>query len=1065
MSSSLKSYIFSLLDDQIDSISQTKTIKLNNILNHTGNGNDNTTGSSDNNNGKVSFSFLEVIEIVYEFLYSFNPPFECERLSLQNNHLTELALINSTSASFSFTSSFTSFLSTIRYLDLHNNQISQISDEIYHELSRLEIFDLSNNKLNHLSNSIINLRNLRILSIKDNKFKILPSWLSDMNSLNLIEILGNPLVIPPTDLIKSLNSNANDLKLFLSTNRETIDSKVYEQFYNTLSRTRSISDTKSKASRAARRMGLIIKKPQDINNEDDDENGGVTTTSNNITPIASHNTSTVIPEIETNGHSNNDISNITSSLNDLIVPMTSTSTSVIDSTFSAGTPPFLTVSTTTATTVPNSPTVSTSKSSGGVSSNPNSNTSTLSRPSSRNRSRSNTLKEIDKILEKNENVDTEHKSGAYFRRLSTLQENPGLEVKENSSLSTSPTQKVITNNNKIHHFNKTDEIKQTAIPIRLGSNNNSSQESSIATASPTKVSFTSPKRHSSSVIVKVSRKILFSFSELHSSVRRFTGFCSDKKITMKMVSYLYATKSNIDSLVENLELMEENSNNLDQIITCLQTCIGSFKLIMNLLNENFVTFVNKIDVCFIRMLYLTLYGSLNELLNAYKILVPEFSITSEVQPINDEEYQQYEKERSQIQDHEYHEYQKQQEEQYHERVLYHQRQLEQEQQEWERQQQEQAFYQSNDQEQHYQDQPDNDQQEQPQDQFPREQNQHDSQEQSQSQPQPEEEKETPPQVPQKLTINTNFSHDDVDEKLYSTVEIATTTAQTIFSELNRAISKSAMATATSSNPTVNQTVAAKVKELTNVCLSSLDVTKRLRTKLVSIRNSPSQNTKKLFGEDINSFIKAMIQTLATVKGIAKDLPILDDIRDSMSHLTRTCKEVTYMLELSSYKGLTNSNGDYAGPPPLSAMPSVSNIFTPVSHTASQTNSLSNNTNSSSVVNLAQLSNNSLLVNSGGPAPVRTPLVATLGPAAQAIMPSNTISHNTNSLENGPASAVHQTSGFNSSPLASPNIGGNGPVTAPPQSSGQFYASHGMNPFDGLIMAQRQSQDDHNGNDH
>lgn len=82
---------------------------------------------------------------------------------------------------------------------------------------------------------------------------------------------------------------------------------------------------------------------------------------------------------------------------------------------------------------------------------------------------------------------------------------------------------------------------------------------------------------------------------------------------MKMVSFLYSTKSNINSLVENLELMEESGNNSEQIAQALHSCIGSFRSIMKLLHENISVFVTNIDVCFIRMVYLSLYGSFNEL--------------------------------------------------------------------------------------------------------------------------------------------------------------------------------------------------------------------------------------------------------------------------------------------------------------------------------------------------------------------------------------------------------------------------------------------------------------------
>ena len=95
-----------------------------------------------------------------------------------------------------------------------------------------------------------------------------------------------------------------------------------------------------------------------------------------------------------------------------------------------------------------------------------------------------------------------------------------------------------------------------------------------------------------------------------------------------MVSYLYSTKSNIDSLVENLEIMEESGDNSEQIVQALHNCIGSFKSIMKLLHENIQSFVGNIEVCFIRMVYLSVFGSLNELQNAYLLLCPKASAKS-----------------------------------------------------------------------------------------------------------------------------------------------------------------------------------------------------------------------------------------------------------------------------------------------------------------------------------------------------------------------------------------------------------------------------------------------------
>lgn len=927
---SIKSQIFPVLNEQIDQIKQKKTLKLNNIIH-------------------VNQLLLsEVIECIHEFLYSFKPPLELECLSLQSNLILELP------ANFAIISK------NIKFLDLYHNNLTVLPN-LLREFTNLEVLDLTSNKLWSLPSLLVmgKLTNLKAISLKENKFKYLPPVLAEIPTLNLIEVTDNPLVLPSMELIRAFKKQRPDLdwvrelKIYLSTNKSVLEYKLMEQLeakqqrpnaslpslpqQPAIARSKSISETKSKASKAARRMGLIIKKP--------DENGDVQ---------ASNGPSTSIPSSTTfdwDSSANNDSLNAPPEYSlPLNLPHSASATEtsfgfstspITSSSIAAPVSQSNSQSTSPATTsaIKPTPVIATSANTTTAST---LNTSTISRPSSRNRSRSNTLKEIDRILEKNDIVDTEHKSGAYFRRLSTLQENP---IDEPSSHHHSQSlgsargipppqpqvplaQETLQRQHLLLqlHTARDEDLNTVKSPPAIASRNSSIVSTDI---SPSKTA----KKINPSTMVRVSRKVLFSFSELHSSVRRFTGFCTDKKITIKMVSFLYTTKSNIDSLVENLEVMEETGNNTDQITTSLQTCISSFKSIMNLLSENFQTFVVKIDVCFIRMLYLTLYGSFNELLNAYRILlpnskVPHFSLPQTSGPVEQK---------------------------------------------------------------------------------------------------------------QKLTINTNtYDSEDVDEKLYRSIEIATTNAQVVFGELTKAIGKSAIASATSG---IDHTVATKVKELTNVCMSSMDITKLLKIKLLTIRNEPTQATRRLFWDDINMFLKAIIQTFSSVKGVMKDLPILNDIRSSMANLTKTTKDVTILLEVSSYKTMSseNNNASHANPslpPPLSAIPSVSNIFAPASaHPNLQGHSLS-------LLNLSQMNNNLLYSNLGNSQPVRTPLVATLGPAAQAILPT-----------------VPDQQSFNS-PMVSPRFHGSAPVTAPVQSTGLYFAKNGMNPFDGLIIANREKEESH-----
>lgn len=916
---SQKLQILELLNEQVDQVKSKKSLKLNGVLVH------------------INVSLSEVVECIHEFLYSYQPPLLIERISLQSNHISQLP------ANFSIISD------SVRYLDLHNNPIS-VFPSVLRECRNLEILDLSSNSLSFISrHDLVSLVNLKVISLKENKFKYLPPILGELASLNLIEVADNPLLVPSPEVIKAFQKQSPDLdwvhelKHYLVTNANLLDLKLaeVEQQHQLLlqlhrhhqrlhsnavptpppiARSRSISETKSKSSKAARRMGLIIKKNDEPAAPGDEK---VPSPGDSMSALSlSHNDMAGLhPEFAS----------------PLQMPHSASAT---ETTFTISTPP-PTISTTTATTVPNSlagspsgtplghpnpPQVNISSSS--------SSTATLSRPGSSNRSRSNTLKDIDSILEKHDSVDTEHKSGAYFRRLSTLQELPVDENTTPSRVLQSIAGSNLSSSNSSRKGSLSQQLRDTleahddvepksGLLMKTPPTIRSHSLSSAPELSPSKAPSTRASvSHDVSTLVKVSRKILFSFSELHSSVRRFSGFSVDKKTTIKMVSLLYATKSNIDALVENLEVIEETGNNLDQIVVSLHMCISSFRSIMVFLSDSFSVFVAKIDVCFIRMLYLTLYGSFNELYNAYRLLVPTGGPSKVIQSVLSST--------------------------------------------------------------------------------------------ALSTLDPKSLLSKPAAIAGEVE---NF-----DEKLYKTIDLATTNAQVVFSELTKAINKSTVASTAAGQP-LNPSVAAKVKELTAVCMSSMDINKRLQTKLITIRNNPSHITKKLFWDDINLFLKAVIQTFSSVKIIMKDLPILNDVRASMANLTKTTKDVTIMLEVSSYKSMSDT-------PSSLAQTSVPNLFTPL---------LAHPSNLLLLANLAALGAQQLAIQA-----VRTPLVATLGPAAQAIIPST---------GSDPANTSFSSV---TSPLLTPSHGGM--ATAPAQSMGLYYAKNGMNPFDGLIMASREYKD-------
>lgn len=691
--------------------------------------------------GLTGLALATLVEYIHEFLYSFQPPLEIDRLVLADNGFDEVP------------PNLSLIARSVKYLDLHLNQFTHIPSLA--DLAQMEILDLLSNKIATVApGAFDNMKHLKVLLLKDNRLKYLPPALGRLPNLNLIEVADNPLVMPSLDLIHNLQQQTSDLdwvhelKTYLVANKLVLEQKMEagakaplvappavpavatflglapgmstSHLMSNLAshthgylqpapahpapsvptppahpvpvRSMSTNDAQAKSSRAARRMGLVLKKAEEAEDE--------------VGPRSAL-------ALETTFH--------------------------IDTPLPVASPASLPISPPVRNTRP------------------------------RSRLRSNTLKEIDTMLDKNDLVDAEHRLGAYFRRLLILEED--------------------------------DERQPAPLHRQL------SHPQLLAMSSPPK------KRVPAPTMVRLSRKVLFAFSEVHSAVRRFSGFCGDKKVTVKMVSHLHTTKAAIDSLVENLEQLEEQFS-YEVMATLLHNCIGLFKAIMQLLGEQMLVFAANTDVCFVRMLYLTLYGSLTELLNAHRMLKPAEVAT--------------------------------------------------------------------------------------------------------------------------LSL---YDTDDVDERLYRAIDVATAEAMVVFGALTKAINLGAIAS-TATGTGILLAFAAKVKELTAICMQLMDVTKRLKSRMATIRTSPA--LKRAFWDDTNLFLKLIVQTFMHVKGIMQDLPILNEVRSLMSNLTKTTKDVTILLEVSSYKGIETTH------PPLQLIPSVSTIFS---------------------------------------AAPRTPLVATLGASALAIKPN------------------------------------------------------------------------------
>lgn len=187
-----------------------------------------------------------------------------------------------------------------------------------------------------------------------------------------------------------------------------------------------------------------------------------------------------------------------------------------------------------------------------------------------------------------------------------------------------------------------------------------------------------------------------------------------------------------------------------------------------------------------------------------------------------------------------------------------------------------------------------------------------------------------------------------DDKLYDLITHTVQAAHVVYSQMNEAIAKSAVLVAENRNSEKENSnteseneksarvnnIAVKVKELTNQCLASMEQTKKVEDCLNIVRN-PNFNTSsdseihRNIYEQTNLFLKSIISILAATKSAIEDIPALNEVRSSLSILTRATKELTIKLESSSLKqsvlNNTPSTTSLVDQPNLSSIPSMGNF--------------------------------------------------------------------------------------------------------------------------------------------
>lgn len=180
-----------------------------------------------------------------------------------------------------------------------------------------------------------------------------------------------------------------------------------------------------------------------------------------------------------------------------------------------------------------------------------------------------------------------------------------------------------------------------------------------------------------------------------------------------------------------------------------------------------------------------------------------------------------------------------------------------------------------------------------------------------------------------------------DDKLFDLINHTIQASQAVFSQMNNAIAKGALMIAENSNTNENtdetnelNSIAYKVKDLTNQCLTLMERAKKVKACLNLAKNTTSTQTQgnelhKTIYEQTNLFLKSIISILAATKGAIDDIPTLNEVRSSLSILTRATKELTIKLETSHLKqSVLSSNPSSTSlidQPKLSSIPSMGNF--------------------------------------------------------------------------------------------------------------------------------------------
>ncbi|GMM38869.1 hypothetical protein DASC09_062080 [Saccharomycopsis crataegensis] len=181
--------------------------------------------------------------------------------------------------------------------------------------------------------------------------------------------------------------------------------------------------------------------------------------------------------------------------------------------------------------------------------------------------------------------------------------------------------------------------------------NTTSNHSSEYFAKLTLLTEPSRTEQATAQVLKCSRKLLFAFSELYNALKKFTQFNNSghTKTQEKFVTTLLISRKKIHKLAEALESCESDIDLdslsfmtprheiIETVLTHVVNSVVTFRKLACLVKENLEQLTKSTDVCFLRMLILSVFGCFNEIYNASVIMKP--ATNNDTPPIDERIYE------------------------------------------------------------------------------------------------------------------------------------------------------------------------------------------------------------------------------------------------------------------------------------------------------------------------------------------------------------------------------------------------------------------------------------------